>query len=219
VMLYAKPDLLLGKLREPPVDLCVRNYPLSVHKEACLRISRSHARLRYDHQQRQCLLEDLKAPNGTMLDGLVVPAGNSIPLGTDTENILILSDVVRLWVRCRPRRGAVVMIPGLAGGSGEGGVGLDHDGAYDAVTVTRPDNRPELAYAMVLRRLTIGGPGSELVIAGARTRSSIEVSRHSGRWLWRSAGPTHPWQPLRLGDSLECGGKAFRVAQGDYAQF
>lgn len=219
VMLFAKTRVILGKLREAPVDICVRNYPIAVHKDACQRISRQHLALSYDAVLQQCMLEDLNAPNGTMLDGITVPPGTSAPLSTEGENILVLSNTVALWIRCLERRGPLVAIEGIDPPEKASGCGVDTMLGFDAITITRPENRPELAYAMVLRRLTIGGPGSELVVAGARTRTAIEVAQYAGRWVWRPTGPGIAWRPLIEGTELDCGGKLLRASAGSYTNF
>ena len=220
VFLFAQPAVRMGKLRESPNDLCLRNYPVPVHKEACQRLSRQHLVLRYDAVARQCLLEDLNAPNGTRLDGIPVPAGKTYPLGSGVDNIVELAGVVVLWLRCLPRTGGKLATPaGLTAGQ----VGLDSDCAFDAVVMTRPENRPELAYAQVLRRISIGGPGAELTLAGARTRTAVELALIGARWLWRvaaapGAAPT-AWKPLTPTTDLDCGGRLLRAAPARHEQY
>jgi hypothetical protein len=220
VMLYARTKIVLGKLREPPIDLCLRNYPVAVHKEACQRVSRQHLALRFDTVQNQIVAEDLNAPNGTMLDGITLKAGTSAPLDADHENILLLAGTVSLWLRCLPRRSPCrAVLTGAETPTGQSQCGMDTNHGFDAVVLSRPENRPELAYAMVLRRLTIGGPGAELVLAGARTRAACEVSLYGGRWLWRVAGSGDPWRPLAAGTELDCGGRKLVAQLGAYPQF
>ena len=220
VFLYAQQAVKLGKLREAPVDLCLRNYPVAVHKEACQRISRSHCVVRYDAIGNQCLVEDLQAPNGTRLDGIPVTAGSTATLAPGVDNILELASVVVLWLRCLARSGP--QQPGVAGFAA-GAVGLDTACGFDALTMTRPENRPEMAYAVVLRRLTIGGPGAELPLAGARTRTACEVGIVGGRWIWRTVAAAGtapaPWRPLTEGTDLECGGRLLRATVGRHELF
>jgi serine/threonine protein kinase len=222
VILVARPKVVMGKLREPPVDLCLRNYPLTIHKENCQRISRQHCALRVDAIANQVLVEDLNAPNGTMLDGLVVPPGKTATLALGAENILVLSGVVSLWLRLVPRRGP--KLTGLTGATGApAACGLDTDHGFDAVTLCRPENRPELAYAMVLRRLSVGGPGADLPLAGARTRTAVELAQFAGRWIWRPVPITPssdlPWKPLIEGAELDCGGRLLRATSGSHTHF
>jgi hypothetical protein len=219
VMLFARTRLLLGKLREAPVDLCLRNYPVAVHKDACQRISRNHLSLTWDAIAQRCVVEDLKSPNGTMLDGLTMKAGESATLEAGRDNILVVAGVVSLWVRCLHRTGPA---PTKASGVElpPGPCGLDTVVPFDAITITRPENRSELAYAMVLRRLTIGGPGAELVLAGSRTRAACELALIGGRWIWRVAGsPDASWQVLTTGAQLDCGGKTLTAQVGTHDLF
>jgi serine/threonine protein kinase len=220
VFLYGQQSVRLGKLREAPVDLCLRNYPVAIHKDACQRISRSHCAVRYDALGNQCLIEDLQAPNGTRLDGIPVAAGSTAALAPGVDNILELAGVVVLWLRCLARSGPQLpAVPGFAPGA----VGLDTACGFDALTLTRPENRPEMAYAVVLRRLTIGGPGAELPLAGARTRTACEVGIVGGRWVWRVAAaagtPAVAWRPLTEGTDLECGGRLLRAVPGRHELF
>lgn len=223
VVLLARTRLSLGKLREAPCDLCVRNYPISVHKESCQRVSRGHAALRYDAVQNLCVVEDLNAPNGTMVDGLVLPSGKSATLALGSENILVLAGVVSLWLRVVPRRGPKVAALDGAPAGASAACGIDTDHQLDAVAITRPENRPELAYAQVLRRITVGGPGADLPLAGARTRSAVELAVFQGRWLWRvpaAQGQAEPpWKPLAEGCELDCGGRTLRATVGRYEHF
>jgi serine/threonine protein kinase len=222
VILVARPKLVLGKLREPPVDLCVRNYPLSIHKDNCQRVSRQHCAIRLDAIANHLLVEDLNAPNGTMLDGLAIPAGKSAPLALGAENILVLSGVVSLWLRVVPRRGSkVTSLKGAVGSPAS--CGLDSDAGFDALAISRPENRPELAYAQVLRRISVGGPGADLPLAGARTRSAVELALFAGRWIWRTVPltptPDLPWKPLIEGTELDCGGRMLRATAGSHMHF
>ena len=220
VFVFGQPSLLMGKLREAPVDLCLRNYPVSVHKDACQRLSRHHLVLRYDAVGHQCLLEDLNAPNGTRLDGIPVTPGSRLPLVPGVDNIVELAGVIVLWLRCLPRIGAVIATPA---GMTPGPVGLDGDCRFDAVTITRPENRSELVYAMVLRRIMLGGPGADLALAGARTHTACELGIIGGRWWWRTAVPQGmipaTWRPLTTATELDCGGRLWRAAPARHEQY
>ena len=222
VILVARSKLVLGKLREPPVDLCVRNYPLSIHKDNCQRVSRQHCALRIDAISNQFLVEDLNAPNGTMLDGLAIPAGKTAPLALGAENILVLSGVVSLWLRIVPRRGPKVTTMNGASGT-PASSGLDTDYGFDALAISRPENRPEMAYAQVLRRISVGGPGADLPLAGARTRTAVELALFAGRWIWRALPatptPNQPWKPLIEGTELDCGGRMLKATAGSHTHF
>ena len=62
VLLFARPKLTMGKLREAPVDLCLRYYPVATFKDALQRISRNHLCLRYDAVENRCVVDDQGSP-------------------------------------------------------------------------------------------------------------------------------------------------------------
>jgi serine/threonine protein kinase len=216
VVLWARERLVLGKLREPPADLCVRAHPIAQHKDALMRISRQHLAL--DLAGGPALV-DLGAANGTEVDGLPLAAQGRAPLDPERETIAVLAGAATLWFRPVPRRAPVVRsLPGAPTSPG-GMCGIDHDAAWDAVVLRRPDNRPEMAYALVPRRLTIGGPGAELALANARGPGGIEIGRYAGRWIWRKAGAPAPWRPLVEGQVVEAGGRELSAHPGAWTDF
>lgn len=220
ILLWARTKIAIGKLREPPVDCCVRNYPVLTHKEASQRVSRQHLALQFDAVQGGCMLTDLGAANGTMVDGIAVKANTGMPLETGKDAIVVLGGTVALWVRPVGRKSpAVRALAGAPASTAPQMAGIDCAHPLDAIVVTRPENRPELAYAMVLRRLTIGGPGAELACAGARSHAAIEVALYAGRWIWRVAGGPLAWKPLSAGTVVDVGGRQLVARPGDYAQF
>jgi serine/threonine protein kinase len=221
VVLFARPKLTMGKLREPPVDLCLRYYPVATHKDNLQRISRNHLCLRYDAIENRCVVDDQGSPNGTMLDGVSVKPGQSVPLENDTDNVLVVANIVVLRLRPVPRRGdPQPALDGAAPASGSAACGIEHGHGYDAIVITRPENRPEMAYVQVLRQVSIGGPGAQLALAGARTKAACQVAVYDGRWMWRPAGDaTTPWKALAPGTRLDCGGKVLVAQKGDYTHF
>ncbi len=220
ILLFARTKLCLGRLREPPTDLCLRNYPVSQHKEACQRASRQHLNLLYDLIENRILLEDLNSPNGTMLDGITIKPGQTCMLELEADNILVVANVMNLWLRCVPRgTERQNELDGAPPADGSSACGIDTKLGYDALIITRPENRTEMAYAMVLRQLTIGGPGSQLLCAGARTRSACQIGLYAGRWIWRVAGSGAPWKPLSNGTELDCGGKKLFAQAGVFQHF
>ena len=221
VVLFARTKLCLGKLREPPVDLPLRYYPIATHKEALQRVSRQHLNLRYDAIENHCVVEDLGSPNGTMLDGITIAQGKSAVLDPAVESILVVANTVLLWLRPVPRRGdRQAALDGATPSSGKAACGIDAKHGFDALVISRPENRPELTYALVLRQLTIGGPGAQLALAGARTRAAVQVGLYDGRWIWRPAGnDTVAWKPLKEGTVLDCGGKQLVAKAGSYELF
>lgn len=221
VVLFARPKLIMGKLREPPVDLCLRYYPVATHKDNLQRISRNHLVLRYDAIENRCVVDDQGSPNGTMLDGVSVKPGQSVPLENDTDNVLVVANIVVLRLRPVPRRSdPQPALDGAPPASGTALCGIEHGHGYDAIIITRPENRPEMAYVQVLRQVTIGGPGAQVALAGARTRASTQVACYDGKWLWRPSGDaTTPWKALAPGTKLDCGGKVLVAQKGDYTHF
>ncbi len=217
VLLYAKARISFGKLRDPSIDLCLRNYPIAEHKDACSRISRTHGHLVHDPAAGRCLVEDANAANGTKLDGIVVAPGSSVTIPDDGESVLEVAGVVVLRLKHLPRRGHAVLTPG---GCTAGAVGLDASAAADAITITRPENRPELAQAMVLRRITIGGPGSDLPLAGARSKEAVEFALAGGHWIWRPVpaadAPAGSWKPLINGAIIPCGGLQLKTQPANH---
>ena len=221
VVLFARTKLCLGKLREAPVDLPLRYYPVATHKEALQRVSRQHLNLRYDAIENRCVVEDLGSPNGTMMDGITIAQGKTAALESGAENILLVANTVLFWLRPVARRGdRQAALDGASPSSGKAACGIDAKHGFDALVISRPENRPELAYAMVLRQLTIGGPGAQLALAGARTRAAVQIGLYDGRWIWRAAGDdTAPWKPLKEGTALDCGGKQLIAKAGSYELF
>jgi serine/threonine protein kinase len=221
VVLFARPKLTMGKLREPPVDLCLRYYPVANHKDNLQRVSRNHLCLRYDAVENRCVVDDQGSPNGTMLDGVSVKPGQSVPLENDAENVLVVANIVVLRLRPVPRRGdPQPALDGAPPASGTSLCGIEHGHGFDAVVISRPENRQEMAYTQVLRQVTIGGPGAQIALAGARTKAACQVATYDGKWLWRPAGdPTVAWKALAPGTKLDCGGKVLVAQKGDYTHF
>ncbi len=221
VLLFARPKIVMGKLREPPVDLCLRYYPVATHKDALQRISRQHLCLRYDAVENRCVVDDQGSPNGTMLDGITVKPGQSVPLENDSENVLVVANVVVLRLRPVPRHSdPQPALDGAPPASGVVSCGIEHGHGFDAVVITRPENRTEMAYAQVLRQITIGGPGAQLSLAGARTRTACQVGCYDGKWIWRPVGtPSSAWKALAPGTKLDCGGKVLVAQVGAYTDF
>ena len=70
---------------------------------------------------------------------------------------------------------------------------------FDATLVLRrEENRTDLAYAMVLDRLPVGGtdPNTALVVQGGPPTEAGALWWHAGCWWWESATPT------RVGSSI-----------------
>lgn len=216
--LWARPRLVLGKLKDSPVDLCLRNYPVATHKESLQKISRQHLALAFDRLAQQVGLSDLGTANGSQLDGADLDATHPGVLRDRESHVLVAAGVVSLWLRVRHARTRRAVHLAGQDPAGDAECGLEIDHAVDAVVITRPENRPELAYAQVLRRLTVGGPGSDLALVGARSLAAVEIGRYARRWVWRAAG-SEAWQPLAAGDELDCGGRRLMARPGAYDAF
>ncbi len=220
IMLYAKGRIDMGKLREPPIDICLRNYPLTDQREACLRVSRHHLDLIYDPARSTLLLVDAGSGNGTTVDGAALPPNQPLSLASDREFNIIVARAVQLKLRCIPRKsGRLSQLTGAPPPSGGSACGLDTEHLFDAVSITRPGNRPEMAYAMVLRRISIGGPGSDLALHGATSTASCDLALFDSHWIFRSTQAGSAWQPLANGTVLQCGGLRLSARSGSYEDF
>ena len=215
VLLYARLQVTLGKLCEAPVDICLRKHPTSAYRDDCLRISRQHLQLRFDAASSRLLLTDLGSGNGTLLDSAALPPNSPTAIEPGGERRLFVAGALQLSLRASPARGGVVELAGGEAGS-PGTCGLDTALSLDAVLLSRPDNRPGMAYALVLRRLTIGGNGADLALPQANGVPA-ELALWRGRWIWRNGSGA--WQPLSDGLVINAGGKRLKARLGGYDIF
>jgi hypothetical protein len=188
--------VVLGKLRGPGVDLCLRNYPEEEHREACTRISRAHLALEID--QDLVRIEDLGSANGSSCDGQALPAKQPATLVAGRDHQIELARTVTLRIRAIPRREPTGGDPGFA------------SGALDAVVCTRPANRPGLGYALVPRQVSLGAGETDLPLPGARGR--VEIGRIDGRWAQR--GRDGAWRGLAAGATLDLDGLQLTARSG-----
>jgi hypothetical protein len=215
ILLYARRQITLGKLCEAPVDVCLRKYPTSAFRDDCLRISRQHLQLRCDPPSGRLLLTDLGSGNGTLLDG--TPMGPNTPMSIEggSDHRLHVAGALALTMRTNARQGDA--LGSMSGASGQpGDCGLDCALPFDHAVLSRPDNRPGMAYALVLRRLRIGGSNADLALPQA-SGAPAEVALYAGRWIWRAGSGA--WQPLSDGLAIDAGGKRLKVRQGGYDIF
>lgn len=210
VHLLARSEVVLGRLPAPPCDITVRlpDHPERAAREG--RIGRQHLRLSCGPTAAQ--VTDLASQNGTLCDGTPLAANGPRALGPGAR--LTLGTVVDLQVASIPRREAPApkdLLPAI------GAVcGLEAALPLDGLVITRPVDRPDVSYALVLRRLVIGGPGADVAVPGARER--IEVARYGQRWLHRR--PSGPWEPLEAGQDLHLGpGLVLRTEPGTHDAF
>ena len=194
VCCWAKTTLTMGKLRDPGVDVCLRNYPEEVHRQACSHMSRSHLQLSVQTPSatnaHTLVLEDLGSANGTTLNGRPLPARLPTTIAGAGDQIE-LAQAVRLAIHTVPRRSLSGNDPGLADAA-----------PVDAVVLQRPDNRPHLVYALVLRRFLLGTVGCDIVLAGAT--SDVEVGRIAGHWAMRTT-TTSAWTGITAGTIVPLG--------------
>jgi hypothetical protein len=217
--LYAKTRITFGKLREPPIDVCLRNYPAAELKDDCLKVSRQHLAFAYDLVRAALTAEDLGSGNGTALGGKPLLAGAPRVLDTAGAHELVVAGVVRLAVRVTPRGGPRrLRLDGAVPSAGGFPCGIDTDHALDALGITRPANRTGMAYALVLRRITIGGAGAGLALPGVPPGPQVELALYNGRWIHRGASGGD-WKPLAVGDQLKLGNVTLAARAGHFDDF
>ncbi len=204
--LLARREVVLGRLGAAPCDITLRLEDGGREGH----IGRQH--LRIGCSPEAATVTDLSSPNGSQCDGAILPPGSSRALGARTG--LTLGKVLELQVTGVPRRQAPLPTDRQAAPSAA--CGLEADLPLDALVITRPTSRPEIAYALVLRRLVIGGAGADLPVPGARER--IEVARFGHRWLLRR--PAGAWEALTNGHELSLGpGLVLRAEPGHHDAF
>ncbi|MDA3963141.1 MAG: protein kinase [Planctomycetota bacterium] len=216
LVLVGKRILVAGKLCEPPVDLCLRCYPTASERETCLRISRQHWRLEFtEHVGVQ--VTDLGSGNGSHLDGAALAANQAVTLGERHQ--LRVAGVLDLDLHVVPRSGTETWtLDGAPPSTGGHGCGIEIGHTVDAVALRRSGNEPGMGYAMVLRRVRIGGPNADLVVPGCDPTVAMEVGLYDGRWIVRD-GRSEAWRPLVAGSTIDCGGVPLVPSKGDYAVF
>jgi hypothetical protein len=135
--------------------------------------------------------------------------------------VLVVANIVVLRLRPVPSRSdPQPALDGAPPASGTALCGIEHGHGFDAVVITRPENRPEMSYVQVLRQVTVGGPGAQLALAGARTRAACQIAHYDSKWLWRPVGDAKtPWKALAPGTRLDCGGKVLVAQKGEYTHF
>jgi serine/threonine protein kinase len=215
VLLYARRQVTLGKLCEAPIDICLRKHPTTAFRDDCLRISRQHLQLRFDAPSARLLLTDLGSGNGTLLDGAAVSPNTPTVIEPGPERRLFVAGALQLSLRATAAHGGAAALAGAEAGS-PGDCGLDTAHPLDAALLQRPDNRPGMAYALVLRRLCVGGDGADLVLPQANG-AAAELALWRGRWIWRN-GPG-AWLPLSDGLVISAGGKRLKARAGGYDIF
>jgi hypothetical protein len=211
LVLLAQSEAVLGKQALAPVDLPLRDYPAEACAASCARISRQHLRLGL--RDGRVEVADLGSSNGTLVDGRMLEAQEAVALDPDREHAVEIPDSVALRVRVLPKRTrTLTIISGLPPRQAEPQPGLAGSAPIDAVRITRPLNRPGLAYALVLRRILVGGAAADLAIPGWEG-PPLELGLWNGRWIARLGAGV--WQPVgaALGGRAQAG--ALRSGDGD----
>ncbi len=193
IALYARPRLTLGKLMDASVDLCLRNYPEEKHRSDCMRISRQHLVISLD-QAGGVLVQDLSSANGTAMDGEALVAGRAVTMAPGLDHMLEVAQVITLRARAVPSRTAA---NGCA-----------------AVVLTRPKNRPGLAYALVREDVSLGGPGADIILPGCAQGISVWIGWNGSHWSWRKTAADH-WTPLVVGALIDGGSRRWSARAGD----
>jgi hypothetical protein len=202
--LFAMDVLVLGKLARDPVHVSARLYPEDQQGAACRRISRTHCRVLADRASGRVLIEDLGSMNGTVLDGRRLARETPVPIPTQRDSELVLSDVLRYVLRPQGRPRTPWLQAPPASWSGPA-----------SVTLARPANRPHLVAALVWDATTIGGDGAGIALPGLEPVAHLGVMYHGG--CWRCCRPCGSWQGLHLGMILDMGGHQVIAHLGDHA--
>ena len=220
-MLYAKADLLMGKLRDAPIDLCLRNYPVPIHKAACQRISRQHLKLSYDLQSKSLSLTDVGSGNGTLFEGMALSPNKPQSIQAGNSGHVLVADAVELEVSAHPCTSMpVYLFSDGTSSDKQHSFGIDTHHALDCITISRPSNRPEQSYAMVLRSVSIGGDQANIKISGLGDQILYEFALFNGRWIWRAgASDQDTWHPLKDGDSFQIANRHLIAHPGSYQDF
>ncbi|MCK6488223.1 MAG: protein kinase [Planctomycetes bacterium] len=209
LVLLAQPEAVLGKQATAPVDLPLRDYPAEACAASCARVSRQHLRLGL--RDGRVEVADLGSSNGTLVDGRMLEAQEAVTLDPDREHAVQIPDSVILRVRVLPKRTrSLAVISGLPPRQAGPEPGLAGPAPIDAVRITRPLNRPGLAYALVLRRILVGGPAADLAMPGWEG-PPLELGIWNGRWIGRLGAGV--WQPV--GAALGGRAQAEALRSGD----
>ena len=199
LVLLAQEVAVLGKLRSPPVDITLRDYPPERCVESCRRVSKQHFRIGLVGSRMA--VNDLGSANGTLVNGRMLEKQESRFLEEGREHTIEIPDSVALALRVIPRRTRVLnQLIGAPEASVPPGPGLASPASFDAVVIRRTRNRPTLACALVLRRLLIGPEIADLPVAGW-TGEALEVTQWNGRWVWRRGH--NPWLAAKAGAAMD----------------
>ena len=219
-MLYAKHDILMGKLRDAPIDICLRNYPVMIHKAACQRISRQHLRCIYDIHNKALSVVDIGSGNGTLFEGMALSPNKPQNILAGNKGQLLVADAVEIEVEAHPCSSMpIYLFDDGTSSSKQNAFGIDTHHSLDCATIARPSNRPELSYAMVLRKVSIGGNKANIRINGIGDDILYTFALFNGRWIWSEGSNPDAWHPLKDGDAFQIANRHLIARAGGYQDF
>ena len=200
------PEITLGKLAKPPAQVSLRKYPEQQFLAESQQLSRLHCTLSL--AGGVAAVRDLGSANGTRLDGARLTANGEPKALLEREHALRLAEVIELRLRPIPQSAAMPQIPGAAPQAAAAGMA--------ALAIERVGNRPELGYAIVRHRLSVGGPGADLCLPGLAAGAQLFIGRVAGAWLVADANRPSVWRPLGLGGRITAGSVTFHAAAGGF---
>lgn len=200
------PEITLGKLAKPPAHVSLRKYPEQQFLAESQQLSRLHCTLSL--AGGMATVRDLGSANGTRLDGTRLTANGEPMALPQREHALRLAEVIELSLRPIPQSAAMPQIPGAAPQAAAAGLA--------ALAIERVGNRPELGYAIVRHRLSVGGAGADLCLPGLAAGAQFIIGRVAGAWLVADANRPAVWRPLGLGGLIGAGSVTFHAVAGGF---
>ena len=199
-------EITLGKLAKPPAHVSLRKYPEQQFLAESQQLSRLHCTLSL--AGGVAAVRDLGSANGTRLDGARLTTNGEPKALLQREHALRLAEVIELRLRPIPQSAAMPQIPGAARQAAAVGMA--------ALAIERVGNRPELGYAIVRHRLSVGGPGADLCLPGLAAGAQLFIGRVAGAWLVADANRPAVWRPLGLGGRFTAGSVTFHAVAGSF---
>ena len=188
--LVAKEKMLIGNLRSRPVDLCLRNYPKEQFAQVNNRVSRQHAEIARHPNGIGYAITDLGSTNGIILDGKRLPGHTPWAIPEHGVAQAHIPKSVSFNLRC---------------------IG---EASPRGVIITRPENHPQIMYALVNGVISIGNERCDLPVS-TRTPANPGGSQSTGwefqcenpkQWIrwWKTRSSAQARLVCRWGDSPTC---------------